>query len=197
MAHAKALTVTVRPLKVIHLLGPIQSVTAITSKAKEVRNATCKEQFGAELQVDIPTHYSGTLVFHSGAVITITISFDVQAHGHSPIELYGDLGSLKVPDPNTFGGPVELSTQSESEWKNINLSHPYADNMRSIGAADMAYAILNRRSHRSNGELAYHALEVMHAFQASSNARKTIDIESQPKQPPAFPMGLISGRLDP
>ena len=46
------------------------------------------------------------LTFHSSAVVTVTISFDVYKHGHSPIKLYGTEGSLKVPDPNTFGGPV-------------------------------------------------------------------------------------------
>ena len=181
----------------VHLLGPVKKVSAITSKAFEVRTATSKEQFGKQLPVEVPTHYSGALEFHSGAVISATISFDVYKHNHSPIELYGLEGSLKVPDPNTFGGPVELFTATGGEWKEQALSHPYADNMRGIGAADMAYAILGKRKHRTSGELAYHVLEIMHAFEKSSNSGRHVAIKSKPAQPAALPLGLIAGRLDP
>ena len=44
--------------------------------------------------------------------------------------------------------------------------HPYADgNYRIIGVADMAHAIRSGRPHRASGELAFHVLEVMEAFQ--------------------------------
>ncbi|MDA3963392.1 MAG: Gfo/Idh/MocA family oxidoreductase [Planctomycetota bacterium] len=181
----------------VHLLGPVKRVAAITTKAYDERIATCKEQFGTMLKVDVPTHYSGSLEFHSGAVITVTISFDVHAHGHSPIELYGTEGSLKVPDPNTFGGPVQLFTPTKREWQEQAFSHPYADNMRSIGAADMAYAIRSGRPHRTSGDLAYHVLEVMHAYEKASISGTTVAIESKPVQPAALPLGLIPGRLDP
>jgi len=181
----------------VHLLGPVKKITAITSRAHDLRTATCKEEFGKVMKVEVPTHYSGTLNFHSGAVITLTISFDVQSHGHSPIELYGTEGSLKVPDPNTFGGPVELYTSASEEWKQINLSHIYADNMRGIGVADMAYALLGKRPQRAGGELAYHVLEVMHAFEKSSRSGRHVAIKSKPAQPAALPPGLIRGRLDP
>jgi len=181
----------------VHLLGPVKRVSAITSRAFEERIATCKEHFGAKIPVDVPTHYSGALEFHSGATITATISFDVHRHGHSPIELYGTEGSLKVPDPNTFGGPVEMFTHAQGDWQKQALSHPYADNMRGIGAADMAYAILGKRKHRASGALAYHALEVMHAFEKSSTAGEHVMIKSKPEQPAALPLGLIRGRLDP
>lgn len=181
----------------IHLLGPVKEVCAVTSRAFEQRLATCKEQFGRLLPVEVPTHNSGTLVFHSGAVVTMTISFDVYQHGHSPIEIYGTEGSLKVPDPNTFGGPVEMWTAASGEWSAQALSHPYKENSRSIGAADMAYAILSggTRQHRSSGALAYHALEVMHAFEKSSTDRKTVTIASHPPQPEPLPLGLVKGRL--
>ncbi|MDQ8193749.1 Gfo/Idh/MocA family oxidoreductase [Coraliomargarita sp. SDUM461004] len=183
----------------VHLLGPIKSVRAATSKAFEVRTATSIEAFGQELQVNVPTHYVGILEFHSGPTLTMTISFDVHKHGHSPIEIYGTQGSLKVPDPNTFDGPVELWTPTTKEWRSQALSHPYATNMRSIGAADIAYSILSngQRTPRSSGALAYHALEVMHAFEKASSSEQTIVIESKPQQPTALPLGLISGRLDP
>jgi hypothetical protein len=61
----------------------------------------------------------------------------------------------------------------------------------------MAYAILGggKRRHRSSGALAYHVLEVMHAFEKSSDLKKYISIESKPPQPEQLPLGLIKGRL--
>lgn len=181
----------------VHLLGPVKSVTAVTTCAFAERTATCKEHFGATIPVEVPTHYAGVLAFHSGATITVTISFDVHAHGHSPIEIYGTEGSLKVPNPNTFGGPIQLFTPAGNEWQPQTLSHPYATNMRSIGAADMAYAILSGRPHRTSGELAYHVLEIMTAFEQASNSGQRVDIQSKPAQPAPLPLGLIPGRLDP
>ncbi len=182
----------------IHLLGPVKRVSAITSKAFEERIATCKQEFGKKLPVEIPTHYSGSLEFHSGAVISMTISFDVYRCGHSsPIELYGTEGSLQAPDPNMFGGPINLWTPSTNEWQPQAFSHRYLMNSRSIGAADLAYSILSegKRAHRASGALAYHALEVMHSFEKSSNSGTSIQIQSRPAQPEALPLGLIEGRL--
>lgn len=181
----------------VHLLGPVKRVSALTTRAFETRTATCEAQFGKELPVHVPTHNAGVMEFHSGAVITVTISFDVYKHHHKPIELYGTEGSLQCPDPNTFGGPVALWTPTEGEWREQSFSHRYAKNFRSIGAADMAMAILSGGSHRhrASGELAYHALEVMHAFEKSSLAGRHIEIESKPLQPEALPLGLIEGRL--
>jgi predicted dehydrogenase len=183
----------------VHLLGPVKRVSAITTRAFEERIATCKEEFGKMLPVEVPTHCTGSLEFHSGAVVTATISFDVHSHGHSPIELYGTEGSLKCPDPNTFGGPVELYTAAANAWAPQTLSHPYAENMRSIGAADMAYTLLGKgkRPHRTSGALAYHVLEIMHAFEKSSKRGKHVTIKSKPAQPTALPLGLVEGRLDP
>ena len=181
----------------VHLLGPVKRVSAVTSKAFDQRIATCKEQFGLMMPVEIPTHYSGSLEFHSGAVITATISFDVYKHGHSPIEIYGTEGSMKAPDPNTFGGPIELWTPATKEWQTQAFSHRYLMNSRSIGAADLAYSILSggKRKHRASGALAYHALEVMHSFEKSSVSGTSIEIKSRPEQPEALPLGLVEGRL--
>jgi len=181
----------------VHLLGPVKRVSAITSRASDTRLATCKEHLGEILPVKVPTNYSGSLEFHSGAVVNVTMSFDVQSSSHSPIELYGTEGSLKVPDPNTFGGPIEIYTKNSGEWQPQTFSHPYADNMRGIGAADLAYAILGKRKHRTSGALAYHVLEIMHAFEKSSDSGRHVRIKSKPVQPKALPQGLVTGRLDP
>jgi predicted dehydrogenase len=181
----------------VHLLGPVKEVSGVTTRGFGERIATSRELFGKRFPVSVPTHCSGTLTFHSGAVVTATISFDVHSHGHSPIELYGSEGSLKVPDPNTFGGPLEIFTPATGGWRDQALCFPYGENSRSIGAADMAHAILDggKRPHRCSGALAYHVLEVMLAFEKSSNLRRHIAIESRPSQPAPLPLGLLRGRL--
>jgi predicted dehydrogenase len=180
----------------VHLLGPIASVTAATSAPQGERMATCKEQFGKMLPVEVATHNSGSLVFASGAVISMTISFDVHAHRHSPIEIYGSSGSLLVPDPNTFGGPVSVFRRESRDWKEMPLSHGYQENSRGIGVADMAHAIRSGRPHRCDATLALHALEVMEAFEKSQTLGCRVDIASAPERPAAFPLGLPHGILD-
>ncbi len=179
----------------VSLLGPVQSVTAMTSMARTERLATCKEQFGTMLPVEIPTHYSASLLFVSGAIINLSVSFDVAAHQHQPIEIYGSRGSLSVPDPNTFGGPLSYYTRSNPEWTPIPLPFDYQENSRGIGVADMAAAITSGKPHRCNDRLALHVLEVMTAIGESHERRAWVDITNTCDQPPALPLGLPTGIL--
>ena len=76
-----------------------------------------------------------------------------------------------MPDPNWFGGEIELASAGE-DWQPTPIEHGYADgNFRIIGVADMAHAIRTGRPHRASGDLAFHVLEVMEAFQRSSDER--------------------------
>ena len=180
----------------IHLLGPVKRVSAITTKGFKERVATSEAHFGKKLPVEIPTHYSGSLEFANGAIITMTVSFDVWKHSNSIIELHGTEGSMSVPDPNGFGGDVKVYKPGASDWAIVPHSHKYAENMRSIGAADMAYAILSGRKHRCNGAMAYHALDIMHAFEDSSKAGKAVKLASTCDQPAPLPADLLEGLLD-
>ncbi|MBF0279820.1 MAG: Gfo/Idh/MocA family oxidoreductase [SAR324 cluster bacterium] len=180
----------------VSLLGPVQSLTAITKTTFDQRTATCEAQFGQVIPVETPTHYTGVLQFHSGALVTMMMSFDVCAHGHPPIEIYGTEGSLQVPDPNFFHGPVRFRRSRKEEWQEVPLTHGYTENLRSIGIADMAHALGSGREHRCNGEVAYHVLDVMHAFEKSSNSGKHVNIDSRCQSPTPLPLGLIHGRLD-
>ena len=182
----------------VHLLGPVKSVTGKTAISFNERIATSENCYGEILPVEIPTHQTGILEFHSGALITVTISFDVLAHKHiSPIEIYGSTGSMIVPDPNTFGGPVKIFRKgSSSEWSEMALSHGYTDNVRSIGLVDMVFAINSGREHRCNAELAIHVLEIMQAFEKSSESGKCEFIKSFCKQPTPLSLGILEGKLD-
>jgi predicted dehydrogenase len=145
--------------------------------------------------VQVPTHVAGTLAFANGALIQICTSFDVAGHKHVPLEIYGTEASLIVPDPNQFGGQIALHTKG-GDWAEVPTNQPYADdNYRSIGLADMALAILENRPHRASGELALHVLEVMEAFQRSSDTGRAIDITTPVARPAPLADSLRDGKL--
>lgn len=181
----------------VHLLGPVKRVVAITGQAFDQRIATCKEQFGKLLAVEVATHYTGSLEFHNGAIITATFSFDVHAHGYSPVKLCGTDGSLKTLYHNSFLSQFQLWTAASKEWQTQALSHRYLMNARGIGAADLTYSILSdgKRRPRASGALAQHVLEVMNAFQRSCTEKTSISIASRPERPDPLNQGLIEGRL--
>ena len=60
----------------------------------------------------------------------------------------------------------------------------------------MAHAIRAGRPHRASGALALHVLEVMEAFQTSSDAGKSLAISTRPERPAPMPASLAVGELD-
>ncbi len=180
----------------VNLFGPVASVSGVATRTRPERIVTSKPLAGTHIPVEVSTHVTGTLLFAGGAAVSMTMSFDVPRHRHVPIELYGETGSLIVPDPNYFGGEVEFADAAEG-WRKIETRHAYADgNYRVLGVADMAHAIRAGRPHRANGALALHVLEVMEAFQTSSDAGKSIAIATRPERPAPMPASLAVGELD-
>jgi len=180
----------------VNLLGPVKRVCALSATPFKERIAPSESQNGKVLPVEVPTHIAGTLEFQDGTIITMVMSFDVWHHSNHNIEIHGEKGSLQVPDPNGFGGPVKINKFGNDGWKEVSLSHGYTENLRSVGVADMAYAIRYNRKNRCSGELAYHVLDVMIALNESAEKGEFINIESSVKQPAALPIGLKNGELD-
>ncbi len=180
----------------VHLLGPVARVGALTRASLPERIAGHPDHAGKRIPVEVSTHTSGLLEFASGAIGTLIISFDIFGGSSLPrIEIYGTAGTLIVPDPNTFGGPVKLRCAGDEGWEDISLTHS-ATVGRGIGPADMAHAIVGSRPHRASGALAYHVLDIMQAFDESSARGEHIRLTSQPAQPAPLPVGLPPGQLD-
>lgn len=175
----------------ISLMGPVSRVTGSANVTFTERRITSQPKYGKIIEVDVPTHVAGVLDFSSGAVATIITSFDVWCSQLPRIEIYGSEGTLVVPDPNTFGGPVYIRRYDQKEWSEIPLKHSYSENSRGLGVADMAYAILNGRVHRASSELAYHVLDIMHGFHDASKEGRHICLNSTCKQPDAMRLGLL------
>jgi len=180
----------------VYLMGPVKRVTGSTRITFPERTITSQPKNGQKITVRVPTHIAGVMDFANGAVGTIITSFDVWGHSLPPIEIHGTLGSLSVPDPNTFGGPVKLRKAGEREWTEVPLTHGYAKQYRGLGVADMAYALQSHRPYRANGELTYHVLDIMHAFHDASDKGQHVQLQSTCAQPSGLPTGLAEGKLD-
>jgi predicted dehydrogenase len=181
--------------ELVNLLGPVEQVAGMTARSRDRRTITSQPLSGQTIDVQVDTHVAGTLRFASGALVTIAMSFDVPVHRHAPIELYGTEATLLVPDPNRFGGAIEIGRNKS--WSERAIEHRYADgNYRIIGVADLAHAIRSGRPHRASGELAYHVLEVMEAFATSSKRGTHVTIKSRPERPAMLPTNLSAGELD-
>jgi predicted dehydrogenase len=180
----------------VSLLGPIGRVTGSAQAVRSERTITSQPKFGTALKVNTPSHVAGVLDFEGGVVGTLITSFDAWFHGLPPIEIYGTEGTLALPDPNTFGGPVKVRRAGADNWSEIPLTHNYATNSRGLGVADMAYAIQSGRPHRASGDLAYHILDTMQSILEASTEEKHIRLNSQCNRPAPLPLGLPLGVLD-
>lgn len=180
----------------VNLIGPIRRVTGSTRVTFPERIITSQPKYGTAIQVNTPTHLAGVLDFANGAIGTLVTSFDVWGSEVPRIEVFGTEGSLSVPDPNTFGGPVKIRRAGIKEWSEVPLSHGHATNSRGIAVADMAHALRSGRQHRANGQLAFHVLDVMHAIDEAAREERHIHLESTCDRPAALPLGLLPRRLD-
>jgi predicted dehydrogenase len=180
----------------VSLLGPVKRVTGATRTTFPERTITSQPKFGQKIQVETPTHVVGLLDFEQGAVATIITTFDVWSAELPRIEIYGTQGTLSVPDPNTFGGPVRLRRAGSTEWQEIPIPFQYTANSRGIGVADMAHAIASGRDHRANGDLAYHVLEIMETIHVASDKGQHQMLASTVARPAIFPLNMTLGVLD-
>lgn len=183
-----------------NLLGPIESVQARASAgfAERVIGAEGSRK-GERITVETPTTVMALLHFAAGADIVLAMSWDVWKHGHPPIELYGTEGSLRAPDPNFFGGVVEITKRGE-DWQALDSSNrlygkpnwrshfwppeaPDRANYRCLGIADLASAVLHGTPHRSSGAFAAHVLEAMHAILQAGTHGGTIAVAAPVDRP--------------
>ena len=180
----------------VNLIGPVTRVTGSAKVTFPERTITSAPKYGKKVSVDTPTHIAGVMDFENGAVGTIITSFDVW-HANLPrIEIFGTEGSMSVPDPNGFGGPVLVRRHNAGEWSEIPLTHGYAENSRGLGVCDMAHALRGGRPNRASGKLAMHVLDIMHGFHDASKDGKHYNIAEMCERPAALPLGLAPGEVD-
>ena len=182
----------------LNLLGPIRRISALTSIAIPVRHITSQPFAGQDVEVETPDHLCGSIEFRDGAIGTLMTSF-ATAHGvydrKMPIVVYGAEGTLKVPDPNGFDGPVQVRGLKDEDW--IDVPHAFPTGYgRAVGLADLCHAVRSGRKHRCSAEQAFAVLDAMQAFLESSDGGRAISLESSYERPEPMAVGLPFGQLD-
>jgi len=188
----------------VNLLGPAKEVFSQSEKGKEKRIIGIGPKKGKKFKVECPTTYFSTIKFLNGTIIRLTLSFDVISHLRNHIELYGEKGSMVVPDPNMFGGSVLISKKLGSVWKSfktnkmtlgkINIrsqssranESPTNANYRGVGLSEMIKAIQNKKTHKCNGDLSLHVLNIIDAIHKSAKKKKKQKINYLCKRPSIF-----------
>ena len=177
----------------INLIGPVKQVAALTSMANETRTITSEPRRGEIIPVKTPTNIHALLEFQSGATISLAASWDVWAHRHSNMELYGTEGSLFVPDPNFFGGKVEAAGRDGKTFELDSQDHPFGKpnqgeraNYRTAGLADMAVALIEGRDARCSLARALHGVDVMAAILKSGETGAFVPLSTTCTQPAAL-----------
>lgn len=144
------------------LLGSVTEVTSTARKSFEQRTITSQPRRGEVIDVEVPTHVNGILQFESGAVGTIATSFDVYYPQQARLEIYGTEGTLFLPDPNCFGGPVKLFKPTDGEVREMPLCFDYRENSRALGLDGMAAALREgKRDFSCDCRRTLHVLELL------------------------------------
>ena len=152
-----------------YLLGPVESVMCSAKKVHAERTITSEPLYGTKIQVEVPTYLAGILTMENGVVATIHHSYDVDAtRMDDSVEIYGTEGTLVIPTPCGFSGKIHYRRKGNPDWADIPCIFEYKKDMRGIGVADMASAILENRSQRLSAAFGYHTLNVLEALDISA-----------------------------
>lgn len=180
----------------VTLLGAVASVSAMAKVSFPERILDEGADSPLVVRPEVPTHVSGLLEFVGGEIVGLTTSFDVWATEMPRIEIYGSEGTLSVPDPNTFSGPVRIFT-SASGWREIPLTRPYASGQnRGLGIADLAVAARTGRAPRASGALALHVIEVLETLVTSARSGRLEKLGTTCGRPSPMAASLEEGDME-
>ncbi len=191
----------------VSLLGPVKSVRASATSSFPTRTISSDRSHGLRgqvIKVEVPTHYTGTIEFESGAIVSFVTSWDIRGlHSMKDgLEFYGTEGSIRMHDRNAYSATkVGMSTVDGGEWSPVET--PFLDygvvrkpgelgslNARGIGLVEMGVAARNGQRARLDGTLAMHVLDVMLCIDESAELRRAVEPTSSYTRARPMPAGV-------
>ena len=169
----------------VQQFGPVERVAALGGKSKAVRVIGSGPKAGEEFDVTVPTHVSALVQFESGQSAQCMFSFD-SAMPRTLLEINGTKATMVVPDPNTFGGEVQIRLPGrDEETKTVESTTELSS--RGTGVLDMARALRAGVPHRAQGALAFHVLDIMVSISEAVESGAWTTVESTVAVAPVLP----------
>ncbi|MEU9115862.1 Gfo/Idh/MocA family oxidoreductase [Streptomyces sp. NPDC048483] len=117
----------------VALLGPVRQVAATARTGRAERVIGSGPKAGKRFPVEVPTHVTALIDFGRGASASSTFSFDSPIE-RTVIEITGTDGTLRVPDPNSFSGPLRVRGAGDEKWRELAVEGTTAG--RGIGVLE-------------------------------------------------------------
>lgn len=180
----------------LNLLGPVKRITGLANIAIPERTITSQPKQGAKIKVETPDHVLGLMEFANGVSGALLTSFATKFRTYDdkqPITLYGTNGTLRIPDPNQFDGPVHIKRVGDADWSEVPPAS-LTGYSRATGLADMAYAIRSGRPLRCDVTQAFTVLDLMQGFLDSSATGQAYQPQipyTRPAPMPNLPFGTL------
>lgn len=189
----------------VFCLGPIRRVAGMARKTFPQRMIENGPRHGEMMPVEVDTHNLSLMEFESGVIGQMMVSFDVWESETPRLEIYGEDGTILIPDPdpgdgaNIFEGPVWYRTRATSrwtmrprpkapkDWSVAENTHDYNYDARGIGLLDLAEAVREGRQPRASGDMAFHIYEAMEGMLASPGLGRFVELESSCDRPAPLP----------
>ncbi len=197
----------------VSLLGPMKEIYCRCTSPKPIRMIN-----GEPFETEVPTSYNAVVEFADGTVGNIFVSADVWRSQLPHFEVYGEKGAIWGTDPNMFHDQVKMYDGCaveehlkecegfqaklmavygpESEKYLINVESPFPTdpdprlNMRGMGVADLAAALLSGRKPRLSADMSRHVVEALTGFKISSDSGRPYVMTTTFERPAMMPVGL-------
>ena len=150
------------------------------------------------MTVEADTHSLCILEFDTGAIGSMTISFDIWDSDTLRFEINGTEGTIRISDPdpvhgaNDFHSSVWYRTRKESRWeyqprptdRPVNWLvaenwHGFNAKSKGFGLLDLAIAVQDGRAPRASGALSNHVLDVMLGISEAPSKSGFVNIRSR------------------
>lgn len=184
----------------VHVFGPVAAVAALGLQGAPTRRVQVGELAGQEFPVEIPSTVSVLLDFEGGGQAQSLYSTDSPLVRQGIVEITGTEGTITIPDPNTFGGPITITRPlvrhfvppEPVEQEIVDVEQEGVLAGRGIGLLDMVRSIADDRPHVATGEFAYHVLDTLLSIEEAAEQRRFVEVESTLAQ-----VGALSADFDP
>ncbi len=182
----------------INLLGPVKDVSAkiLAPYRQHVNNFPDSPTYGQVIDTPNESQLYSVLEMENGVTGTLSINADSCFFDQTYFAIYGSKGILYLGCPDWFNGELSIY-ENTYDFENadrpvrVKIEDPYAfkTNSRGVGLADMAWARLEGREPRVNGERCYHVLEIEERMMESSE-KNGVFVEVRSTCSRCIPVGI-------